>query len=181
MKTGTKSVLFGAHCFFLHPFFLAFAWYEMYGFPYDPRLWIAFFVHDLGYIGKAKMDDSKGELHPYWGACLMGVLFGKGWFDFTLHHSRFLTKRNGYQYSKLCVADKYCISITPAWIYLPMTRATGEIHEYMDFSEEGGKYASMDNVMSGQKEWYKPVQKYCREWAIEHKEIKEDSWTPKAD
>jgi hypothetical protein len=52
MKVGTKSVLFGAHCFLIHPFFVAAAWIKLYGFPWDPRLWIAFFVHDLGYFGK---------------------------------------------------------------------------------------------------------------------------------
>lgn len=180
MKTGTKSVLFGAHCFITHPFFLAYAWYKMYGFPFDPRLWIAFFVHDLGYIGKSKMDDDLGELHPYWGAAFMGVLFGHKWFEFTLYHSRYLAKRNNAQYSKLCVADKYCIAITPHWLYLPMVRATGEIHEYMDLVKDGGKYSSMANVQSGQKEWYLSVQKYCKDWAIEHKEIKQDTWTPTA-
>ena len=48
MKVGTKSVLFGAHAFWLHPFFVAVAWTRLYGFPWDPRLWVAFFVHDLG-------------------------------------------------------------------------------------------------------------------------------------
>jgi hypothetical protein len=63
MKIGTRSVLLGAHCFFLHPFFIAYAWWKLYGFRRvratpewqggsyslkDPWLWIAFFVHDLG-------------------------------------------------------------------------------------------------------------------------------------
>ena len=52
MKIGTKSVLFGAHCFFLHPFFVAVAWWKLYGFPVDPRLWVAFFVHDLNLLFK---------------------------------------------------------------------------------------------------------------------------------
>lgn len=54
MKTGTKSVLFGAHCFFIHPLFVALAWWKLFGFPWDPRLWVAFFVHDLGYWGCEK-------------------------------------------------------------------------------------------------------------------------------
>jgi hypothetical protein len=36
MKIGTKSVLFGAHCFFLHPWFVAAAWWRLYGFPLGP-------------------------------------------------------------------------------------------------------------------------------------------------
>src|SRR5690348_11894818 len=45
---GTKSVICGAHCFFLHPWFVALAWWKLYGFPWDPRLWFAFWLHDLG-------------------------------------------------------------------------------------------------------------------------------------
>ncbi len=49
MRVGTKSVLFGAHCFFIHPFLVAFGWWALGQFPWDPRLWAAFFLHDLGY------------------------------------------------------------------------------------------------------------------------------------
>lgn len=48
MKIGTKSLLFGAHQFLIHPFWIAVAWNRLYGFPKDPRLWIAFIVHDWG-------------------------------------------------------------------------------------------------------------------------------------
>ena len=72
---GTRSVLFGAHCFFLHPFFVARAWTHLYGFPWDPRLWIAFFVHDLGYLGKPNIDGPEGEEHPHLGARIIGWLF----------------------------------------------------------------------------------------------------------
>jgi hypothetical protein len=30
MKLGTKSVLFGAHCFLLHPWFVAAGWWKLY-------------------------------------------------------------------------------------------------------------------------------------------------------
>lgn len=175
MKIGTKSVLFGAHCFFLHPWFVAFAWWKLYGFPFDPRLWVAFFVHDLGYIGKPNMDGEEGERHPYFGAKVMGI-FGKRWYDFTLYHSRFLAKKNGKSYSKLCVADKLAIAITPAWIYLPLVNATGEIQEYM--KDASVNSAGLIKVQDSQEKWYSAVQKYVRLWVDEHKEIKEDHWTP---
>jgi hypothetical protein len=38
MKVGTQSVLFGAYCFVIRPFFGA-AWWRLYGFPRDTRLW----------------------------------------------------------------------------------------------------------------------------------------------
>lgn len=175
MKIGTKSVLFGAHCFILHPFFVAYSWYKLYGFPWDPRLWCAFFLHDIGYFGKPNMDGDEGELHPYAGAKIMKFFFGQEWYEFTLYHSRFLSKKNGAQYSKLCVADKLAISLTPAWLYLPMVRATGEIKEYMKDAERNSngtlKVSTSDAV------WFKGVQDYVFDWVQEHKVIKEDAWT----
>lgn len=44
MTVGTKSLLFGAHQFLIHPWFVAWGWWTLYGFPFDPRLWAAFFV-----------------------------------------------------------------------------------------------------------------------------------------
>lgn len=177
MKIGTKSVLFGAHCFFLHPWFVAYSWFKLYGFPWDFRLWVAFFVHDLGYLGKPNMDGKEGELHPYFGAKIMRI-FGKKWFEFTLYHSRFLAKKNGAQYSKLCVADKLAIAMTPAWLYLPMVKATGEIKEYMKDAEKNSN-GQLKNTDSELK-WYLGVQDYVKRWVAEHKEIKEDKWTPKS-
>jgi hypothetical protein len=139
MKTGTKSVLFGAHCFLLHPWFVAAAWWQLYGFPFDPRLWMAFIVHDIGYIGKPNMDGPEGERHPYRGAQIMGALFGERWYRFTLLHSRYLAKTLGSQPSRLCVADKLAIALTPAWLYLPMVRATGEVREYMAHAPHSSK------------------------------------------
>jgi hypothetical protein len=77
MKLGTKSLLFGAHAFWLHPWFVAWAWWKLYGFPWDPRLWVAFIIHDWGYWGLDKMDDSKGEYHPLWAARVMHRLFDR--------------------------------------------------------------------------------------------------------
>jgi hypothetical protein len=71
MKIGTKSVLFGAHCFFLHPWFVALGWWKLYGFPLDLRLWFAFFLHDIGYLGKTNMDGPEGERHVEVGAQIM--------------------------------------------------------------------------------------------------------------
>lgn len=204
MKIGTKSILFGAHAFWLHPWFVALAWWKLYGFPWDPRLWVAFFVHDLGYIGKAYMDDADGETHPVLGAHIMSKLFDRGfpkqawiasvgmcsdpdesvwqkdgieygrWGQFALLHSRYYAKRLGQQPSRLCAADKLAIALTPAWLYLPMVRATGEIHEYR-------LCAIRDGVLSGASshaEWFAGVQHYCRQWAYAHCGGAVDTWTP---
>jgi hypothetical protein len=156
MKIGTKSVLFGAHQFLIHPVFVALAWWKLYGFPWDPRLWIAFFVHDLGYLGKPNMDGPEGEGHVWLGARIMSFLFdwsddetadhavgyddrGKvvvigRWGKFSLYHSRFHAKRRGEPFSKLCVADKLSVALEPWWLYLPRVILSGEIREYMEAS-----------------------------------------------
>lgn len=87
MKVGTKSVLFGAHCFLIHPIFVAVAWIKLYGFPWDPRLWIAFFVHDIGYWGKPNMDGPEGETHVELGANIMGWLFDRNSLTITISRS----------------------------------------------------------------------------------------------
>jgi hypothetical protein len=186
MKIGTRSVLFGAHQFLIHPWFVAAAWWQLYGFPWDPRLWLAFWVHDLGYVGKPNMDGPEGETHVEFGAWLMALLFGEVWGDFCRYHSRFYAKRDGRHFSRLCVADKLAIAITPAWLYLPMVRATGEIEEYMRLADTrnlvggGGqkKYTGMNAYSDDQRQWYANVQDYVRRWVEEHKDGKADTWTP---
>jgi hypothetical protein len=177
MKIGTKSVLYGAHCFFIHPIFVFIAWWNLYGFPFDPRLWVAFIVHDIGYIGKPNMDGEEGETHVELGAKIMGV-FGKRWADFSRYHSRFYAKRDGVNYSKLCVADKLAICLEPSWLYLPRVILSGEVHEYIQ-NAVNGKYQSMNVQVPTQKEWFLGVKDYLFRWVEEHKEIKEDTWTPK--
>lgn len=211
MKIGTKSVLFGAHCFFLHPWFVAAAWWKLNGFPWDPRLWVAFFVHDIGYLGKPNMDGEEGERHPMTGANICGRLFdheapntfltqwkyianilgpicnriwgrdpqGTDWYCFCFYHSRFLAKRYGVTPSRLCPADKLSICLTPAWLYLPMVRLSGEIHEYMKLADTG-KYATMNIPTSARLTWYRGVQDYLRQWVDEHRDGRPDAWTPES-
>src|SRR5579884_703329 len=131
MSIGTKSVLFGAHCWFLHPFFLAKAWRALYGPPRGFRLGTSFFVHDLGYVGKDNLDGPEGEEHVQLGARIMRWIGGHDWEEFTACHSRFWAKKHGLAFSRLCVADKLAFVLTPIWLYRPMVRWTGELREYM--------------------------------------------------
>lgn len=172
MKIGTKSILFGVHCFPIHGWIVALAWWRLYGFPLDPRLWIAFFIHDIGYWGKPNMDGPEGETHVELGARIMGFLFGKCWFDFSLFHSRFYAKKYSQPYSRLCVADKLAIAFNPQWLYLLQSTLTGEIDEYMQ-----GKAARTPALDRTQRQWLDDVQKYCRAWAFEHRDCKPDHWT----
>jgi hypothetical protein len=61
----------------------------------------------------------------------MGFFFGDSWANFVACHSRYWAKRMNRQVSALCIADKLAFVLTPAWLYLPMTRASGELAEYM--------------------------------------------------
>lgn len=201
MKVGTKSVLFGVHAFWLHPFFVALAWWKLYGFPWDPRLWVAFFVHDIGYFGKPDMDGEEGETHVFLGAEIMGYLFDKPygrkyylkrpnsvphrdwpddksgtWYCFTFFHSRFMAKRYGSRYSRLCVADKLATVLTPSWIYIPMACLTGEIHEYRQKAEQMNP-GTRAQYATSHTQWLNAVKNYLRDWTAEFKDGKHDTWT----
>ncbi len=145
MKLGTKSLLYGAHQFILHPLFLAVAWTGLYGFPTDLRLWISFLVHDWGYWGRETMDGEDGKLHPELGGKIMEFLFGKEWGDFTRCHSRSYAELMHKNPSKLCAADKYVFVITPKILYLPLIQRTGEYKEYL---ENMNKYLARQKLPS---------------------------------
>ena len=85
----------------------------------------------LATLAKRDMDGLEGEQHVVLGGRIMGWIFGPEWRDFTLCHSRHWAKRVGKRYSKLCLADKLAFVLTPAWLYLPMARLSGELQEYM--------------------------------------------------
>ena len=189
MRVGTKSILFGAHQFIIHPLFVALAWWKLYGFPWDPRLWAAFFIHDLGYWGKPNMDGPEGDRHVEFGANAACFLFdwkwlwdesaGTPWHDFCLYHSRFYAKKDNKPFSRLCVADKLSIVLEPSWLYLPRVRWSGEIHEYMKLAKTG-KYETMQvRALSGQEQWFFDVQEYLGKWVEEHKNGGDDTWTPR--
>lgn len=184
MTVGTRSVLYGAHCVLLHPWFLAAAWMRLYGFPWDIRLWTAFGVHDIGYISCHDLDGAEGETHVELGAKIMAFLFGDFWGNFTAAHSRYWAKRNGRQFSRLCVADKLAFVITPAWLYLPMARATGELAEYMQRAKE--RQAGSEHFTEREsaqlnspdaREWLDGLKSYTRRWVDQHKNGASDTWT----
>jgi hypothetical protein len=117
LSKGTRSLLFGAHQFVIHPLILAYSWYKLFGFPLDIRLWFCFFLHDVGYLGKINMDGLSGKTHPELGAKIITFLFGEKWGKFCKYHSRDIAKRDKKQISKLCLADKMAIYYTPICMY----------------------------------------------------------------
>jgi hypothetical protein len=182
---------------------VAWAWWKLYGFPWDPRLWVAFFVHDLGYWGLNNMDGPEGEMHPVYGANIVSLLFddpqlnwiarimnklfgdrveetGETWWEFTCYHSRHLAKKNKWRFSKLCVADKMAFCLTPWWMYIPGAYLSGELKEYFVEASErklGGRdYWSIYDPDHHLK-WYDALVKHLNAWVVIHKDGNQDSWT----
>lgn len=148
LNVGTKSLLVGAHQFFLHPIFVLWGWVKIYGWPKEFPIYVAILLHDIGYWGKTSMDGEGGKTHPELGAKLVSKLFDKWvydtdpgcygrfrvlrWRNFTLLHSRHYSKLWNVPHSDLCVADKMAFCMTPFWLYkLHMKLNPEEMHEYL--------------------------------------------------
>jgi hypothetical protein len=188
MRVGTKSILFGVHQFLLHPAFLWEAWRRLYGVPLDPRLYVAFAVHDLGYLFRRDMDGLDSERHVELGANITQALFGPSWGKFCGCHSRYYARSRGLQISRLCVADKLAFVLMPSWLYLPLARSTGELDEYMTKSRErqAGCSAFTEQeraqIESGDARlWLRGLQSYTRRWVEQHRNGGADTWTVVAD
>ncbi len=171
MKVGTKSLLAGAHCLLVHPFMVWRAWGRLFGTTWDIRVICACFLHDIGYFHRDEMDGPNGEEHVVLGARIMGWLFGPEWADECYCHSRYWSQRMGLPISRLCLADKLAFAITPAWLYIPMARWTGELAEYMQRSKErqAGDRSFTDEELlllnSGDsRSWLLGLQSYTLRW-----------------
>jgi hypothetical protein len=182
MTVGTRSVLFGVHTIFVHPLLVGIAWWKLFGPPLDPRLWIVFLVHDIGYIGKCSVEGPVGETHVELGARVMQALFGESWGDFCRGHSRYYARSRGLRISRLCVADKLAFVLTPAWLYLPLARASGELAEYMERSKErqaGNEYftpaESAQLESNDPREWLNGLQSYTCRWVLKNRGADGDS------
>jgi hypothetical protein len=174
---GTKSVLFGVHAFWIHPVLTAIAWWKLYGFPWDPRLWACFFLHDIGYWGKPNMNGPEGETHPVLGAKIVGWLFGPDWEEFCVTHSRHYAKKMGKRISPLAIADKYVQVIEPSWLYIPRAVLSGEMDEYLTAAanQDTSPNIILRNMrwagrMRSAKLWHQCLRAYMTEWVAQHKD-----------
>ena len=175
MKVGTRSLLGGAHCFLVHPLMVFLAWRRLFGTPWDPRIWCACLLHDIGYFHRDEMDGPNGEEHVILGARIMGWLFGPEWADECYCHSRYWSRRMGLPISRLCLADKLAFAMTPGWLYIPMARWTGELAEYMQRSKErqAGDRSFTDEELTllnsgNPRAWLRGLQSYTLRWVERH-------------
>jgi hypothetical protein len=190
VTVGTRSVLYGYHCLLLHWVFVARGWWALYGWRSvvigrdvttslrDPRLWLAFLLHDIGYWGKPNMDGPEGETHPEVGARIMARLFGSVWGDFCLTHSRFYAKKRSLPVSPLCYADKLAFLYYPAWLCCLLVSWTGEVEEYLANKQRLIGLAS--EVHLSVRAWRDEVCDYVTKWVAEHRDGRADTWTPAA-
>jgi hypothetical protein len=153
VKIGTKSLLFGAHCIPVHTFFVLLAWYKLYGFPIDFRVWVSAAIHDIGYFGCCEMDGAEGEAHPALGGRIMRV-FGVEWEVFTAAHSRYYARLLRVPPSRLCAADKLATALEPYWLYLPRAWLSGELRYYMDTGPARYPGAYPDGRISDARRWF---------------------------
>ena len=103
MTEGTKSLLFGCHQFFMHPFFVLIAWVKEY--RSWPRFWelVCIVLHDVGHIGKQYLSDPSAKAeHWKLGAQICGRLFGQRGFEMVAGH----VGKSGFTRSKLFIPDK---------------------------------------------------------------------------
>jgi hypothetical protein len=178
LSVGTKSLLFGAHQFVLHPLAVYICWVRLY--HRLPTWWetICILVHDWGYWGCLNMDGERGTNHPGYGARVaysavlwIGCRFRVGPMlrtelalkaaNLCSGHSRHYARQERIPVSKLCRADKWGAVLWPWWIYLPMTWASGELEEYRQeadrYHRETGKGCSYD---VGRRGWYRWLKSY---------------------
>ncbi|WP_270619997.1 hypothetical protein [Paenibacillus macerans] len=126
---GRRSLIFGVHQFFWHPWTVYRAWKSLYGRP-SWREIICIIVHDWGYWNAPNIDGEEGQQHPELGARITGKLLGREYGELVLYHSRHYARLHGQPPSKLCWADKLSILYDPKWFYLFRSKMTGEIKEY---------------------------------------------------
>jgi hypothetical protein len=160
MRVGTKSLLFGVHQVFLHPFFVARAWKACHGsYPRQLPVWMAIVCHDWGYFGCPEMDGPEGKQHPRLGAKLIGKLFGPEWEAFALYHSRSLAHLDDREPSALCAPDKLSFAYYPEWLYLLLARASGELQEYLRNADSpAGRRVGID--ASTPQTWFRSTRAY---------------------
>jgi hypothetical protein len=155
----------------------------LFGFPWDLKLWLAFALHDVGYIFCPNMDGYEGEQHVVLGGRIMGWFYGPEWRDFTLCHSRHWAKLVGKRYSRLCLADKLAFVLTPAWLYLPMARMSGELQEYMRVASGRqlcGSITDFEQSLLDSRDprvWLEGLKIYTRRWVEQHRNGIRDHWT----
>lgn len=129
MRTGTRSLLVGAH-WPPHILAVTLAWRWLYGAWPTWREALAIVLHDIGYWGCEEMDGADGTLHPERGARLADRLLGREYGDLIRGHSKGYADHAGLPLSRLYAPDKLSHVFEVACFYCLRTRFTGELAQY---------------------------------------------------
>ena len=83
----------------------------------------------------------------------------------------------GLPISRLCLADKMAFALTPPWLYVPMTKWTGELREYMMRSRQrqagDNSFTSEEEMLVRSEvpeEWLRGLQSYTLRWVDRHRD-----------
>ncbi len=136
MNVGTKSLLFGAHQFLLHPLMVLLSWLVYY--KQMPKFYqlCAIVTHDWGYWGSPNMDGEEGREHPEKAANIwrLSGKFGVKVIGEILGHSASYASKYRLPVSKLYKADKLSPIFISCYFYVFLGSLSGEILEYMEVS-----------------------------------------------
>jgi len=130
MKVGTKTLLCGTHQVILHPVLMLVAFIKVHRRCPSMAEFLAIWLHDIGYWGRAGLDIKGGEEHPYAGAKLMEKLFGKHGRDLVLGHSSCTCAKEGIEKSSLYLPDKHYFLLLPPRLHWLLAILSGECEEY---------------------------------------------------
>jgi hypothetical protein len=81
------------------------------------------------------------------------------------------------------LADKLAFVLTPAWLYIPMARLSGELQEYMRVSSERQVGARVSNFelsllkSRNPQVWLEGLKLYTRRWIEQHQNGSRNRWT----
>jgi hypothetical protein len=168
MNIGTKTLLYGNHQIFIHPFFVWLAWVKCYRSLPTWREAICIFIHDWGYWGKPNIDGPEGEIHPHWAQMWAYRHLDIGthayhYSDLCAGHSVSYVKKYSYlAVSQLCLADKVGVAFMPIWMMVLLGKLTGETREYKKCS----KYSCPGCENMTDVEFYQSIRVYYREHVI---------------
>lgn len=154
MTVGTKSLLFGVHAIWFHPFVVARAWKLVHKRRPTINEWICIITHDWGYFGCENCDGEQGKRHPERGAAIAQKLVyywrricGDSWVVayyvsieakyLTLYHSSSYAREHGAKPSALFLPDKCSILFEPSAWYLFRAKLSKEVYEYIENSPLG--------------------------------------------
>ena len=171
MTLGTKTLLFGVHQIFIHPFMVALSWIILYKSLPSCQEFFCIFIHDWGYWGKKDLKGKEGDKHPELGAKIASKMLGEKWGKFILGHSTFYASRNEIGISKLMAPDKYWHCIVPFWFYASLSIPTGELKHYRKLNHA----RQVSDANASDKEWFLKLQQICKNKVAGTYEIKKEN------